>query len=59
MDAAGITRERIKECVGWKTDAMFAPYRIGSEKAALETGKAIEAFFEGRRVSGTGKERAN
>ena len=32
MDEAGITRERIKDCVGWETDAMFARYRIGSTK---------------------------
>lgn len=58
MDAAGITRERIKECVGWKTDAMFARYRIGSEKAAVETGQQMEAFFEARKPAER-KERTN
>jgi integrase len=59
MDAAGISRSRIKECVGWKTDAMFERYRIGSEKAAVETGQTMEAFMEARRVNSDAKERAN
>lgn len=58
MDAAGISRERIKECVGWKTDAMFARYRIGSEKAAVETGQQMESFMESQRGS-VQKERTN
>lgn len=50
MDAAGISRERIKDCVGWETDAMFARYRIGSEKAAQETGQQMQAWMEQQRA---------
>lgn len=46
MDAAGISRERIKDCVGWKTDAMFARYRIGSDKSAQQTGEEMEKWME-------------
>lgn len=43
MDAAGISQTRIMEIVGWETPAMFDRYRIGSDKAAVETGKLLEA----------------
>lgn len=51
MDAAGISRSRIKECVGWKTDAMFERYRIGSDKAAVETGQQMEAWMDRVRLN--------
>lgn len=45
MTAAGIARERIKDSVGWETDAMFARYQIGSDKAAVETGQQMDRWF--------------
>lgn len=56
MDAAGISRERIKDCVGWKTDAMFSRYRIGSDLAALQTGKQMEQWMRGQNEVGASRQ---
>lgn len=42
MDAVGISRARIMDCVGWETEAMFRRYNIGTVKAAVEVGRQME-----------------
>ena len=49
MDYAGATRSQIKRRAGWKTDAVFYRYNIGTEEGDRE---AAQRYAEYRKVNG-------
>jgi hypothetical protein len=45
MENCGVSRTKIKEICGWKTDAMFDRYQIGSDQRAIAVGEKMEAYL--------------
>lgn len=54
MEDAGIGRSAIMEIVGWKSEAMFLRYQIGSKKRTVKAGKTMEDWMETERLSKEG-----
>ncbi len=46
MDNCGVSRTKIKQICGWKTDAMFDRYQIGSDQQAVAVGEKMAAYLQ-------------
>ena len=59
MDQAGIPRRIIMDICGWKSEAMFFRYRIGTEKQVVQAGQTMETWLAQKPGTQTAKKPAD